>query len=335
MGKSDKKAWMVRAGEGGRLFDEFRKGYVAVGWNAMGDITKLVTRDQLSDAYKKAYPLSKKGTQPNQISMIHKFRNVIKPGDYAVTYDPTTRNYLVGEITGEYQFSPDTVGDYPQVRAVNWIKEVSRDQLSNTTRNSLGSTLTLFALKDSVLKELLAAVKGEGKPASIQEDDDEAEVFQASRQDTVNQSKELIKDKISSLDPDEMEQLAAAILRGMGFRARVSPKGPDRGVDITASPDGLGLQEPRIKVEVKHRSGPISAQLIRSFIGALRPGDRGIFVSTGGFTREARYESDRANIPVTLVDIDTLAELVVDYYEDFDLEGKALIPLIRIYWPAE
>lgn len=86
---------------------------------------------------------------------------------------------------------------------------------------------------------------------------------------------------------------------------------------------------------MKHRNGSVGAQLIRSFIGALRPGDRGIFVSTGGFSREARYESDRANIPLTLVDIDTLAEMVVDYYEDFDLEGKALIPLIRIYWPVE
>lgn len=79
----------------------------------------------------------------------------------------------------------------------------------------------------------------------------------------------------------------------------------------------------------------MGSQVIRSFIGALRPGDRGIFVSTGGFTREARYEADRSNIPVTLVDIDTLAELVVEYYEDFDPNGKALVPLVRIYWPAE
>jgi restriction system protein len=79
----------------------------------------------------------------------------------------------------------------------------------------------------------------------------------------------------------------------------------------------------------------MGSQQIRSFIGALRPGDKGIFVSTGGFTREARYEAERSNIPMTLVDIDTLAELVVDYYETFDMEGKALIPLVRIYWPVD
>ncbi|HCD55941.1 MAG TPA: restriction endonuclease, partial [Halieaceae bacterium] len=54
-----------------------------------------------------------------------------------------------------------------------------------------------------------------------------------------------------------------------------------------------------------------------------------------GFSREARYEAERANIPLTLVDIDELASLVVDFYEDFDLDGKALVPLVRIYWPVD
>jgi restriction system protein len=335
----DKKGWMIRAGEGGRLFEDFEKGYIAVGWGALGDISKITTIEQFWEAYPKAFPLAKKGELPNQISMIHKFRNVIKIGDLVVTYDPESRNYLVGEVTGEYEYRPNLVGDYPQVRKVNWLGKVSRDQLPQKARNSLGATLTLFALKDFVIHGFLAVLNGESKtPAELEVLDIEEidnEEIPSSRQDTVNQSKELIKDKIVSLDPDQMEQLMAAVLRGMGFRARVSPKGPDRGIDIIASPDGLGLQEPRIKVEVKHRGGTIGSQALRSFIGALRPGDRGIFLSTGGFTREARYEAERSNIPVTLVDIDTLAELIVDYYEDFDLDGKALIPLVRIYWPAE
>ena len=132
-----------------------------------------------------------------------------------------------------------------------------------------------------------------------------------------------------------MEELAAAVLMAMGFKAKVSPKGPDRGVDVVASPDGLGLTRPRIKVEVKHRSGSIGSQPIRSFIGALRDGDSGLFLSTGGFTKEARYEAERATIPVTLIDIDDLADLVVTHYDHFDLDGRALIPLVRLYWPAE
>jgi len=73
---------------------------------------------------------------------------------------------------------------------------------------------------------------------------------------------------------------------------------------------------------------------LRSFIGGLRQNDKGLYVSTGGFTKEARYEAERSTIPITLVDIDELVELLGQYYDNVDSETKALIPLIRLYWPA-
>jgi restriction system protein len=127
-----------------------------------------------------------------------------------------------------------------------------------------------------------------------------------------------------------MEELVAAVLRALGYKARVTPKGPDRGRDVIASPDGLGFQTPRVIAEVKHRpKDPIGATTIRSFLGGLREGDRGLFVSTGGFTREAHYEAERASVPVTLLDLDQLAVLIVEHYESFDLEGRSLVPLVR------
>jgi restriction system protein len=47
-----------------------------------------------------------------------------------------------------------------------------------------------------------------------------------------------------------------------------------------------------------------------------------------------RYEADRASVPITLVGLDDLASLVVEHYETFDSEGRGLIPLMRVYWPA-
>lgn len=132
-----------------------------------------------------------------------------------------------------------------------------------------------------------------------------------------------------------METLTAAILRTMGYKAKVSPKGPDRGVDVIASPDGLGLTQPRIKAEVKHRKGSMGAPNIRGFIGALRDGESGLYISTGGFSREARYEAERSTFPLTLVDLDDLTDLTVSHYDNFDLEGRALVPLVRMYWPVD
>ena len=68
--------------------------------------------------------------------------------------------------------------------------------------------------------------------------------------------------------------------------------------------------------------------------GGLRDGNRGLYISTGGFTKEAKYEAERATIPCTLIDLEDLASLVIDNYENFDLEGCTLIPLTKVYWPA-
>ena len=129
--------------------------------------------------------------------------------------------------------------------------------------------------------------------------------------------------------------LTAALLRAMGYRTRITPKGPDRVVDVFASPNGLGFQEPRIKAEVKHRpKTSMGAQEVRSFIGGLREGERGLYVSSGGFTKEARYEAERSKVPITMLDLDELVSAIVTHYDEFDSDGRALLPLVRVYWPA-
>jgi len=159
--------------------------------------------------------------------------------------------------------------------------------------------------------------------------------FEVARQDAAGRAHEFLKDRLLRLSPDEMEELVAALLRAMGYKARVTPKGPDRGRDVEASPDGLGFQQPRIFAEVKHRpKESMGSERIRSFLGGLREGDCGLYVSTGGYTKDARYEADRAKVAIYLVDLDRLAELIVEHYDRLDEEGRALVPLVRVYWPA-
>jgi restriction system protein len=189
---------------------------------------------------------------------------------------------------------------------------------------------------NEVFADLLDAAKRPNKTPPIREEDADKAEQERIKDELVEKAHELIKDKILELTDEELPQLVATILQAMGFKARISPKGPDRGVDVFASPDGLGFQEPRIKVEVKHRpNDQIQAPQLRSFLGGLRAGDKGLYVSSGGFTKEAKYEADRSNVPVMLVDLDELARLIVDHYPRFDSNGQALLPLVRIYWPSE
>jgi restriction system protein len=149
----------------------------------------------------------------------------------------------------------------------------------------------------------------------------------------IQKAHEFIKDKVSALDWRNMQNLVAGILKGMGYNYRVSPPGSDRGRDVIASPDGLGLLDPRIVVQVKHRDGQVGAPEIRSFIGGLRTGHKGLYVSTGGFSKEAKYEADRSIMPLILIDLDELVRLIIQYYDTFTTETRTLIPLIKIYWP--
>ncbi|WP_339409411.1 restriction endonuclease [Pseudomonas sp. EA_35y_Pfl2_R5] len=327
-------AWMIRAGRGGVYIEDFERGYAAIGWSQLGDLTQYATGDSLRQKYIEVYGNDKPSATANAVAMILKFRDQITAGDHIVSYNPEAREYLLGIDQGEYLYQPDTVGDYANLRKVEWLGKVSRDQLPQKAKNSLGSTLTLFSISQEIIDVFTAVLEGKAPSLLVNETDAvETEVEQL-KDETVAQSHELIKDKVVALLPDEMEELVASILRAMGYKAKVSPKGPDRGVDVIASPDGLGLTQPRIKAEVKHRNGSMGAPAIRSFIGALREGDSGLFISTGGFTREARYEAERSSIPLTLVDLDDLADLIVSHYESFDLEGRALVPLVRIYWPV-
>lgn len=325
--------WMVRAGEEGYLAENFRVGsYVAIGWNALGDLTPVTTQEQVRDLYLKKHPGEKPFKANLAIGMIHKFRSVLVAGQKVTTYNPDTREYLVGVVQGDYQYRPDQ--PYHHVRPVTWSRVVSRDGLSPKSRNSLGGVMTLYRVAEEAADDL-AGLSQSGGTWGDAEAEEEVELEQL-KDDTVGRAHELIKDKILKLDEEELEQLVATLLRAMGYKARVSPKGPDRGVDVFASPDGLGLEEPRIKAEVKHRPKThMGAPDIRSFLGGLRQGDRGLYVSTGGFSKDAGYEADRATVPVTLVALDDLATLVVTHYDNFDAEGRSLIRLTRLYWPVD
>lgn len=170
--------------------------------------------------------------------------------------------------------------------------------------------------------------------ASETSDDDTAADDEAGTA-TYDNGIELIKDRVNQLEWEDMERLVACMLKAMGYCARITPKGPDGGRDVIASPDILGLESPRIIAKVKHRKGAmVSAFAIRSFIARLRPEDSGLYVCTGGFTKEARYEADRAYVPVRLLDLDSFVRNYVETYDKVNDNDRAILPLTRVWLPA-
>ncbi len=327
--------WMVRAESDGSLFQPFiDKGLVAIGWPDVGDLGRFKSRETLVAELREQYPGQRAGWYANAGGMLSRFSKELQADDGVVSYNRTRRVYAVGKLQGKYRFDPGFDPAYPNVRGVEWrAMEVSRDALATATKNSLGSTLTLFQLPEMAEEDVWRAARGE--QAEPTEDEVEAdEEKKLLLEDLESRSIEFIKDRIVGLDWKEMQSLIAGVLRAMGYKARISGHGPDRGVDIMASRDGFGFENPRIVVEVKHRAGQVGAPEIRSFVGGRHVDDKCLYVSTGGFSKEARYEADRANVLVTLLDLDELAKTLVENYESLDGEMRRLVPLRRIYWPA-
>jgi restriction system protein len=328
--------WMIR-GDGGRLYEKFRERKVAaIGWGQLAKEAKPgVTRNALIKMYKSLDPSIKDGTAISGASQVFRFVNEIKDADAVVTYSPANRVYSVGWFRGASEYHSEWVEESMALtRPVEWVsQEVDRDQLTPASKNSLGSTLTVFKVPPTARDELLALAAGE------QVERKEEERVEAQLDDPLKGVEEIaferIKDQINRLDWSDMQELVAGILRSMGYKTQVSPAGPDRGKDILASPDGFGFQQPRIVVEVKHREGRMGSAQIRSFLGGRHKDDRGLYVSTGGFSKDALYEADRATVPLTLWTLDELARTLMTNYPATDPQTKGMIPLKFFYVPAD
>ena len=324
------KTWMVRAGERAIFIDDFRdEGLVSIGWGTLGSLETFASRADLARAVAATWPDWSKQSQSMAVGQIWRFKDEIRKDDTVVTYDPGRRVYLVGTVTEPYFFDPSRE-EHPHIKKVRWDGEVSRDLLGADTKNSLGAISTIFLVPREAAADLQRAMTSKA-PAEPPETAEAEEAVLA--EDMQAKALEFIKDRAAKLDWEQMQRLVAGLLRAMGYKTRISPAGPDRGKDIVASPDGFGFESPRIVVEVKHRKGAMGSQEIRSFLGGRHKDDKGLYVSTGGFTKEARYEAERASIPVSLMDIDELVAALIDNYEQLDNETKQLLPLRRLYWP--
>lgn len=327
---------MIRAGRGGvYASDWLEHGVIGIGWDFDGADIAAMNREQIRAAYGLSHPGDSKGKVAAGVGQVYRFAHDMTTDSTVVMYDPESRLYHLGVITGPCVAVCDMDG-VTYTRDVKWGETAPRDVLSPSSKNSLGGIQTIFAVSDEVMADLTNAARDKSVVASNDPaiDDNDATNDEETLAATYDNGIELIKDRVNQLDWEDMERLVAGLLKAMGYCARVMPKGPDGGRDVVASPDALGLESPLIVAEVKHRKGAMGAPAVRAFIGGLRAGDRGLYVSTGGFTKEARYEADRANIPVRLLDLDAFVRHYVEIYDKTDDDTRSILPLTRIWWPA-
>ncbi len=136
-------------------------------------------------------------------------------------------------------------------------------------------------------------------------------------EDTPEQTwREHLQSTLLALPPDAFERLCQRMLRESDFaQVEVTGRSGDGGIDGIGRVTLGGLLSFPILFQCKRYQGSVGPSTIRDFRGAMiGRTDRGLVITTGTFTREAKLEATRDGAPpIDLVDgealIDKLKEL--------------------------
>ena len=174
--------------------------------------------------------------------------------------------------------------------------------------------------------------RGEDEPADLISGKAASVTFEQAEE----QAWKEIEQYLRGMNPYDFQDLVASLLRAMGYHVSwVAPPGKDGGIDIVVWADPLGTRAPRIKVQVKRQAQSVTVDGLRSFMALLGEDDIGIFVATGGFTRDAEEEArTQEKRKVTLVDLERLFDLWVERYNRLDDAARRRLPLRPIHFLA-
>ncbi|MCH7539070.1 MAG: restriction endonuclease [Proteobacteria bacterium] len=328
---SEVTLWGIHAGQSVDVASLFRKKkLIAIGWSNLGNLKVLTsTRDAFKEAVAQAYPEYKPGAIPVNAGTLYKFVHEMSVGELVIYPSRIDRMVNIGRVEGEYRYDPSVDAVHPHIRTVKWLKSLPRTKFSQGALHEIGSAITLFQVRNFA-DEFLAALRDEAPASEVEEDETVRIVVEDIDQTTQDF---ILKTLSRELKGHPFEDFVAHLLNQMGYRTRVSPEGPDAGIDIIAHRDELGFEPPIIKVQVKSTEGSIGDPVVSALYGKVEQNEYGLLVTLGNFTNQAKnFARSKSNL--RFIDGEELVKLILDHYDKFDARYKALLPLKRVYVPG-
>lgn len=337
MAEKEATVWGIHAGRTGDADTLFlKKNVVAIGWGAIGDLSKLkADRDAFKAAVVKYFPTFKPGAVPTSAGQLYRFVHEMVEGDLVVYPSKRDRKVHVGRVVGPYRYDPKLMEEksensegYPNIRAVKWLGSAPRAAFTQGALYEIGSALSFFQVR-TYADEFRAVAEGNAPKPDPQLDPTVKWVAD----DIEDNTRDFVLKKLAQeLKGHPLAEFVAHLLEAMGYRTRNAPEGPDGGIDIIAHKDELGFEPPIIKVQVKSSEGSVGDPIVASLYGKVGTHDYGLFVTLGTFTAQARhFERGKSNL--RLIDGEALVDLIFEHYERLDSRYKGLIPLKRVYIP--
>lgn len=328
--------WIVRAGKYGDAEQAaIDKGVVTIGWNELPDLSTINDREALADLYRKLHPDASGGKVANHVGQVWAFRSRIKKDDLVVLPLKSRSAIAIGKMVGPYQYVTDMGDGIRHVRKVEWLRtDIPRTDFDQDILHSFGAFMTVCQIERNNAEERIKAVLN-GKKATpavnnnvdvLDEDTQALDIEQAAG----DQILEHIQRHFSG---HKLAALVDAVLKAEGYLTKVSPPGPDGGVDILAGTGPMGFGPPRLCVQVKSSSSPADVNVLRGLQGILQNfhAEQGLLVCWGGFKSSVIQEARQSFFTIRLWDSGDLLSMILKNHDKFSDDLKAELPLKRVW----
>ncbi|MBB6345208.1 restriction system protein [Nonomuraea muscovyensis] len=331
---------MGRQGEQENLaLDE---GLALIGWPELHDLSACKSLDALRDLVTTTYPDATKQRAANWTGQLWTFLSRMQAGDLVVLPLKSKPAIAVGRITGSYTYRIDLPAEARHARPVTWLRtEVARTAIGQDLRHSLGSLLTVCELtRNNAYERLLALASGASDPGVGEEplaEHEEETDTEVTKFDLERMAQDEIVDRISQRFPGHrLSQLVAAIFQAKGMTTFIAPDGKDGGIDVLAGSGPLGMDPPRICVQVKFTQAPADVRVVREIQGVAghMGADQVLVVSWNGVTRDAERELRQKFFNVRLWTSDDVLRELSAVYDRLPEEIQADLPLKRVWMLA-
>jgi restriction system protein len=345
--------WTIRAGKQGERTEwSFRNNVVGGGWHEFPDLTPYKEdREKLRELVSQVIGGSK-GRIANYTGQLWVMINRIQIGDYMVLPIRSTSQIAIGQVVEPYKYLKEEPDDSRRhVLGVRWLKtDIPKSHIKQDLLYQMGSALTVFQIGNNDagyrLEQLLNGKPDPGSRSLLSSGNTEPSATANSDGETADPQneyldiEEIAQDEISRrLQEDfkghDLSVLVEALLSAEGFKCRNSPPGADGGVDVLAGMGPLGMDSPKLVVQVKSQTSSVSDVVLQQLNGAIHryQADQGLLVTFGGVTSPARAYLESQYFNIRVWTMDDIIEAIYKHYEMLDDELRAKLPMKQIWIP--
>lgn len=171
----------------------------------------------------------------------------------------------------------------------------------------------LFALYSSDSKKAIEPIKPSQDSELLPE-----EKMDFAYQEHIESIKTQVFNTAINNSPAFFERLVVDLLLKMGYgyddnSGIVTGRSHDGGIDGVISEDKLGLDLIYIQAKRYNESVSIGRKEVQAFVGAMESVNKGVFITTSKFTKEAISFVERQQKSIKLIDGQLLSELLVKH----------------------